>query len=270
MPRKLKPETEARRQRDKTAASSGHSAKAAAAAVSAADKRNRAPKVKFVAPPPADSEAAQEYIQRIRDAQDAIHKDCLFQPLPPSAEFIDELGRSRFRAEYYELVFNYCLLGATMDEVAMFLGIPRQTIDHWAVDDELFNSAVKSGREQADARVAGSIYRRALGYSHPAVKIFCDKEGSVTEVPYVQHYPPDSTAAMFWLKNRQPEKWKEKVSTEHSGPGGRPIEVEHVRTALLGRLARLADANAAGRSDLDSQPGGDGGDLPGSDGPVKK
>jgi hypothetical protein len=48
----------------------------------------------------------------------------------------------------------------------------------------------------------GSPYNRANGYSYDAEKIFCDKNGKVTRVPYVEHVPPDVTACIFWLKNR--------------------------------------------------------------------
>ena len=39
----------------------------------------------------------------------------------------------------------------------------------------------------------------------------------VEEVPYVEHVPPDIAAATFWLKNRRPKRWREKVDMEHSG-----------------------------------------------------
>ncbi len=56
-----------------------------------------------------------------------------------------------------------------------------------------------------------------MGYSHEAVKIFCDKDGNITEAPYTERYPPDTAACIFWLKNRQPDKWKDKQDLEHSG-----------------------------------------------------
>ena len=50
----------------------------------------------------------------------------------------------------------------------------------------------------------GSPYNRANGYGYDAEKIFCDKNGKVTRVPYREHVPPDVTACIFWLKNRKP------------------------------------------------------------------
>ena len=45
-------------------------------------------------------------------------------------------------------------------------------------------------------------------------------------VPTTKHYPPDTTAAIFWLKNRQKSKWRDKQDHEISGPDGKPIETE--------------------------------------------
>ena len=50
---------------------------------------------------------------------------------------------------------------------------------------------------------------RAVGYSYDAEKIFCDKNGKVTRVPYRDHVPPDVTAQIFWLKNRDPAYWRD-------------------------------------------------------------
>jgi hypothetical protein len=64
--------------------------------------------------------------------------------------------------------------------------------------------------------VERSLYERANGYSYDAVKIFCDKNGNVTKVPYVEHVPPDVTACIFWLKNRDPQHWRDVQQLEHT------------------------------------------------------
>lgn len=46
------------------------------------------------------------------------------------------------------------------------------------------------------------------GYSYDAVKIF-QHNGKPVKVPYVEHVPPDTTACIFWLKNRKPEAWRD-------------------------------------------------------------
>ena len=67
-------------------------------------------------------------------------------------------------------------------------------------------SALAAGKAEADGRVERSLYMRAVGYSYDAEKIFCDKNGNVTKVPYREHVPPDVTACIFWLKNRDPAR----------------------------------------------------------------
>jgi hypothetical protein len=115
-------------------------------------------------------------------------------------------------------------LGATDREVAEFFDVNEATIYRWKHEHPEFCEALKVGKETADARVEQSLYRRALGYSHDAVKIAVNAQGEVTQVPFVEHYPPDTTAAIFWLKNRKPDEWRDKVQNEHSGPDGGKIE----------------------------------------------
>ena len=67
---------------------------------------------------------------------------------------------------------------------------------------------MKAGRDVADATVADRLYARAIGYSHDAVKIFNNK-GEIVREEYVEHYPPDVQAAIFWLRNRRPE-WRDR------------------------------------------------------------
>jgi hypothetical protein len=61
-----------------------------------------------------------------------------------------------------------------------------------------------------------SLYERGFGYSYDAVKIFLPY-GSKEPVyaPYVEHVPPDTTAAIFWLKNRDPARWRDAWQLEH-------------------------------------------------------
>jgi hypothetical protein len=90
------------------------------------------------------------------------------------------------------------------------------TIDSWKIRYPEFLGPLKAGKEEADKRVERSLYQRAVGYSYNAVKIFCDKNGNVTKVPYKEHVPPDVTAQIFWLKNRDPAKWRDAWQLEHT------------------------------------------------------
>jgi len=75
---------------------------------------------------------------------------------------------------------------------------------------------LKIGKAEADSRVERSLFERANGYSYDAVKIFMPA-GAKKPVyaPYVEHVPPDTTAAIFWLKNRDPAHWRDAWQLEH-------------------------------------------------------
>jgi hypothetical protein len=129
------------------------------------------------------------------------------------------VGRpSAYRADYAEQAFRLCLLGATDIELAEAFDVTDTTINNWKHAHPEFLASIKRGKDEADAKVAQSLYRRALGYEHPAVKIAADaKTGEHVMVPYTERYPPDTAAAIFWLKNRQRAKWRDKQDVEHSG-----------------------------------------------------
>lgn len=137
---------------------------------------------------------------------------------------------SKFKPEYVEQAQKLANLGATDRDVADFFGVDERTINRWKQDHEGFCQALKVGKDAADARVEQSLYRRALGYTHDAVKIAVNAQGEVTQVPYVEHFPPDTTAAIFWLKNRKPADWRDvkavEAKVEHDG------EIGHKVTAI--------------------------------------
>jgi hypothetical protein len=79
-----------------------------------------------------------------------------------------------------------------------------------------FGSALVVGKEEADQRMIRSMYQRGVGYDYDAVKIFMPAGAkSPIYAPYVEHVPPDPAAGMFWLKNRQPDKWRDAHQLEH-------------------------------------------------------
>jgi len=103
-----------------------------------------------------------------------------------------------------------CKLGATDLEMADFFGVEVMTIYRWKNTYPDFCYAIARSKEEADESVEVSLYRRATGYTHKAVKIFMP---AGAEKPvyahYQEHVPPDSTAAFNWLKNRRPHLWRE-------------------------------------------------------------
>ena len=106
---------------------------------------------------------------------------------------------------------NYCLLGATNEELGRVFGVDERTINRWLVTKPEFCQAVKNGRAVADAQVARALYLKATGqWTQPAVKILPDG----TMIHYTEHFPPDTAAAYIWLKNRQPHRWRERKEVD--------------------------------------------------------
>lgn len=122
--------------------------------------------------------------------------------------------KSEYQKEYADQALKLCLLEAIDKELAEFFSVSVQTLNKWKKDYPEFLESLKKGKNIADANVASRLYNRAIGYSCKATK-FATSEGRITDSKeYIEHYPPDTTAAIFWLKNRQPEKWRDKKEVD--------------------------------------------------------
>jgi hypothetical protein len=140
---------------------------------------------------------------------------------------------SKYKTEYAEQAYKLCLLGATDKEMSDILGVTESTFNLWKQEHKEFSESLKKGKEQADAIVAQKLYHRAIGYEHPEI-ITASYQGMITDTKVVtKHYAPDPTAAIFWLKNRQPKKWRDKQDVELSGKDGAPIELRSMTDADL-------------------------------------
>lgn len=123
---------------------------------------------------------------------------------------------SSYQPEYAEQARKLCLLGATDKELADFFNVSESTINKWKIDFVEFSESIKKGKDLADADVAERLFNRACGYVAPDVDIkVIDSQIVKTEIE--KHYPPDTTAAIFWLKNRQRDKWKDKQDIDLTG-----------------------------------------------------
>ncbi len=132
---------------------------------------------------------------------------------------------SKYKAEYVEQAYKLCLLGATDKDMADFFEVDEATINRWKESHKEFCESLKKGKMMADATVASKLFHRAIGYEHPEI-ITATHQGTITDTLEVtKHYPPDTTAAIFWLKNRQSKEWRDKQQTELTGEDGTPLNV---------------------------------------------
>lgn len=132
-----------------------------------------------------------------------------------------------YKSEYAKQAEKLCALGATDEDLADFFAVSIRTISNWKSEHAEFLQALKGGKDNADTRVERSLYQRAIGYTSDAVH-FASYQGVVTQTPYREHVPPDTTAMIFWLKNRRPDLWRDRITQELTGANGGPIQTHNL------------------------------------------
>ncbi len=143
---------------------------------------------------------------------------------------------TKFKQEMVEQARKLCELGATDKDVADFFNVTTRTLYRWQIERPEFCHALTLGKDGPDNRVERSLFHRANGYSHKAVKIFADpKTGMEHIVEYEEHYPPDTSAAIFWLKNRRPADWRDRQ--ELTGAEGKDLVPQVNETEMARRIA---------------------------------
>lgn len=130
---------------------------------------------------------------------------------------------SKFKPEFVAQAEKLCRLGATDMELADFFDVDVRTLYRWKGEQEAFCQALKAGKGESDDRVERSLFARANGYEHDEVDIRV-VAGEIVQTPIRKYYPPDTTAAIFWLKNRRPAEWRETKAVELTGKDGGPVE----------------------------------------------
>ena len=112
--------------------------------------------------------------------------------------------------------------GLTDEQIAANIGISRKTLYEWKSKYSDICYTLKRGKEVVDIQVENALLKRALGYTYKEVtreKIFNPETGQYELMPtkeVTKEVVPDTTAQIFWLKNRRPEQWRDKrdVSVE--------------------------------------------------------
>ena len=140
-------------------------------------------------------------------------------------------------------------LGGTTKMLARALDVNESSVKDWLRKNERLATALKDEKAKADAAVEKSLYQRALGYSHKDVDIRVI-EGKLVKTKIVKHYPPDTTACIYWTKNRRPDLWRDVQRLEHTGKDGEKLfnNAEGASLSdLKGELIRRGALTEAGR-----------------------
>lgn len=148
---------------------------------------------------------------------------------------------TKYKAEYAEQARKLCLLGYTDIELADFFGVSEATVNNWKRDHTDFLESIKNGKHLADAQVVDKLFNRAIGYDAPDVDIRVVNQ-EIVQTPIIKHYPPDPVSAIFWLKNRQRGKWRDKPEVEDA-QNNEPPPVK-INVNVIDARKRDDDSNA--------------------------
>ena len=99
--------------------------------------------------------------------------------------------------------------GLTDEQIAGNMGISHTTLYEWRKKYPNISEALKKGKEVVDVEVENALYKRAIGYDYEETTEEQSEDGYKKRV-IKKHMPPDTTACIFWLKNRKPREWRDK------------------------------------------------------------
>tara|TARA_R110002073_G_scaffold40577_13_gene115523 strand:- start:2660 stop:3226 length:567 start_codon:yes stop_codon:yes gene_type:complete len=135
-----------------------------------------------------------------------------------------------YRPEYAEQAYKLCLLGYIDAELAEFFQVSIPTLHNWRKRYPEFLNATRLGKFIADAKVAHSLYNRAIGTTVEEWRETVCSDGQIIALKTTKQIPGDVQAQRFWLKNRQPELWNENIAiTDGEGNGFQLIIHEALR-----------------------------------------
>jgi hypothetical protein len=166
---------------------------------------------------------------------------------------------SSYQPIYAEQAAKLCLLGATDEEIAQFFGTSTRTIYRWKLDHEDFCQALKAGKDSADDRVERSLYQKASGFAYTEQQAFKIKtvtyaengkrlkETEAIKVVDVERYClPDTTAQIFWLKNRRSADWRDKQDHD--------VRLSRLNDLTDDELAAIASGSGNGTAPAKASP----------------
>lgn len=151
------------------------------------------------------------------------------------------------RGKYHEWLTEEGLLklegwardGLVDKQIAENIGVSERTLTRWKEEHPSILSALKKGKEVVDRQVENALLKRALGYSHDEVtheRQYNPETGEVELVPVkvvTKEVQPDTTAQIFWLKNRRPDKWRDRkeldANVNHSNNPFQELSVDELK-----------------------------------------
>ena len=113
------------------------------------------------------------------------------------------------------LIEGWARDGLTDEQIANNLGIGKNTFYEYKKKYQDFSDALKRGKEIVDYEVENALLKSALGHTEKYKTQIVNKDGDIIEYEETVYIPPKQTAQIFWLKNRRPDKWRDKIEVDN-------------------------------------------------------
>ncbi len=137
--------------------------------------------------------------------------------------------------EGLEIIAGWARRGLTDADISHNIGISVRTLIDWKRKYPAINACLKNSKDLADTIVENALFRKATGYKTKEVSYKADSDGNLVPVSAVEkEVPPDTTAQIFWLKNRRPDLWRDrrKEADSDGQSGGVVVLPEVVADAI--------------------------------------
>ena len=138
------------------------------------------------------------------------------------------MAKTKYEEDFPARVEEYASKGLTNHDISKNLGISQETFYQYVNNYPEFSESLKRGKAITDQIVESALYKNAIGYEFEEVvtviKIGIDGQPTPSEIKKTKkHIQGDTTAQIFWLKNRLSENWRDKKGIDHSGVINIPI-----------------------------------------------
>lgn len=102
--------------------------------------------------------------------------------------------------------------GLTDEQISRNMGIAYSTFREWKKKYSAFSAVLKRTKDVVDREVENALFKRAMGYNYDEVTY--ERGEEVKRV--TKEVAPDTTAQIFWLKNRKPAEWRDKIEQQQT------------------------------------------------------
>lgn len=109
--------------------------------------------------------------------------------------------------------------GLTEEQIAHNMGCAYSTLRDWRDKYPALSAALKRGKEVVDIEVENALLKRALGYDYTEERVEISEKDGRKVIQITKHIAADTTAQIFWLKNRRPDRWRDKPMPTAAGDG---------------------------------------------------